>query len=176
MESMESATNSPAATGEASGTTAPAPELVRLRLDVAYDGTDFHGWARQKPTEEGVVRTVAQTLEDAIQLVARQHCALTVAGRTDAGVHASGQVAHVDVPRSLLETRSVAGQPQQLVRRLARLLPDDLTVRKCTFAAEGFDARFSALRRHYVYRVTTAPSGPFPPARVIPRYGQTTWS
>lgn len=87
---------------------------------------------------------------------------LTVAGRTDAGVHASGQVAHTDIPRSALDTRSIAGDPRRLVRRLARLLPLDVRVMACDYAPEGFDARFSALRRHYIYRVTTRPSGALP--------------
>ena len=62
-------------------------ETMRLRLDIAYDGTDFHGWARQKSG----IRTVQQTIEEALSLVLRSSVSLTVAGRTDAGVHASGQ-------------------------------------------------------------------------------------
>lgn len=141
----------------------PTQENVRLRLDIAYDGTDFHGWAIQKdkPTGEPV-RTVQGTLEAVLEKVLRVPVALTVAGRTDAGVHADGQVAHVDVPRASLETRSIAGDPSRLVRRVARLLPSDVTVRACSYAPDGFDARFSALRRHYVYRITTAPSGALP--------------
>ena len=69
---------------------------IRIRLDLAYDGTNFHGWARQGHSE---LRTVQQVLEDALTLVLRQPIALTVAGRTDAGVHAAAQVAHFDVPR-----------------------------------------------------------------------------
>lgn len=139
--------------------------LLRLRFDLAYDGTDFHGWARQRskgvhPDDE--LRTVQGVLEDALSKILRIDASLTVAGRTDAGVHASSQVAHVDVPASQLEQRSIEGDPARLVRRLARLLPDDIRVHSCTIAAEGFDARFSALRRHYVYRVTTHPGGPLP--------------
>lgn len=137
--------------------------LVRLRFDIAYDGTDFHGWAsqRDKPTGEEI-RTVQTTLERTLEKVLRHPVALTVAGRTDAGVHASGQVAHADVPSASLDTRSIGGNPHNLVRRVARLLPDDVALRDATFAPQGFDARFSALRRHYVYRVTTASSGPLP--------------
>lgn len=140
-----------------------AEELVRLRFEIAYDGTDFHGWAAQKdkPTGEPV-RTVQATLEQTLEKVLRCPVQLTVAGRTDAGVHASGQVAHADVPRASLDTRSIAGDPGNLVRRVARLLPSDVTLRGAAFAEPGFDARFSALRRHYVYRVTTCPSGPLP--------------
>lgn len=139
-----------------------APELVRLRLEVAYDGTDFHGWAAQSGADGASLRTVQGTIEDALSKVLRQDAQLTVAGRTDAGVHALAQVAHVDVTRESLDTRSIGGDPARLVRRLARLLPDDVSIRACSFAPEGFDARFSALRRHYVYRITTADSGPLP--------------
>lgn len=138
-------------------------QMVRLRLDIAYDGTDFHGWAIQKDKPNGEeVRTVQGTLEGVLEKVLRVPVSMTVAGRTDAGVHANGQVAHVDVPKASLDTRSIAGDPSRLVRRVARLLPDDVTIRECSFAPEGFDARFSALRRHYVYRVTTAASGALP--------------
>ena len=69
---------------------------MRLRLDIAYDGTDFHGWARQKSG----IRTVQQTIEEALSLVLRSSVSLTVAGRTDAGVHASGPVSytHLTLP------------------------------------------------------------------------------
>jgi tRNA pseudouridine38-40 synthase len=116
--------------------------LVRLRLDVSYDGTDFSGWARQPGR-----RTVQDTLEVAIATVLRLAPApsLTVAGRTDAGVHATGQVAHVDVTSDV--------DPQQLLRRLAGIMPADLGVRDVRVAASGFDARFAATGRHYRYRV-----------------------
>jgi tRNA pseudouridine38-40 synthase len=115
---------------------------VRLRLDLAYDGTDFSGWADQPGR-----RTVQGTLEAAIATVTRlPEVRLTVAGRTDAGVHARGQVAHVDLP-------SGAADPDGLTRRLARLLPDDVRVRRIAPAPEGFDARFSAVWRRYAYRI-----------------------
>nr|WP_240941730.1 tRNA pseudouridine(38-40) synthase TruA [Corynebacterium xerosis] len=136
--------------------------MVRLRLDIAYDGTDFHGWAAQGGANGADLRTVQGTIQDALSKVLRHDAQLTVAGRTDAGVHALAQVAHVDVPRQSLDTRSIAGDPARLVRRLARLLPDDVSIRGCSFAPEGFDARFSALRRHYVYRITTSDAGPLP--------------
>lgn len=131
---------------------------VRLRLDLAYDGTDFHGWARQK----GDLRTVQGVLEDNLSMILRHDVELTVAGRTDAGVHSAGQVAHFDVPPEALEQRSIDGDPAKLVRRLAKLLPEDVRVHACTAAPEGFDARFSALQRHYVYRITTHPRGALP--------------
>jgi tRNA pseudouridine38-40 synthase len=133
---------------------------VRLRLDIAYDGTDFAGWAVQ-----GEQRTVAGVLDDALSTVFRTPVRLFAAGRTDTGVHATGQVAHVDVPvGAVAHARPRRHRPAEpefrpLVRRLARFLPDDVRVREIIRAPAGFDARFSALRRHYVYRVSTAPYG-----------------
>jgi len=128
--------------------------LVRLRLDVSYDGTALHGWARQ-PGQ----RTVQGDLEQALSMVLRVPVDLTVAGRTDAGVHATGQVAHCDVPRGAwLE------HEHRLVRRLRGVLPPDIAVPSVVEAHPDFDARFSALGRHYVYRLTDDPSGP-PPLR-----------
>ncbi|WKD59814.1 tRNA pseudouridine(38-40) synthase TruA [Corynebacterium caspium] len=134
-------------------------DQVRLRLDLAYDGTDFHGWAAQKDPQ---LRTVEGVLTAKLELVLRVPIKLTVAGRTDAGVHAAAQVAHVDIPQAALDGRSIAGDPQRLVRRMAKLLPPDISLRECTYAPAGFDARFSALRRHYTYRITTHPAGPLP--------------
>lgn len=134
-------------------------DTLRLRLDLAYDGTEFHGWAAQKDPD---LRTVQGELERALGLILRTEAALTVAGRTDAGVHASGQVAHVDVPAVALQQRSVDGDPTRLVRRLGRFLPDDISIRDISVVEKGFDARFSALRRHYIYRITTHPSGALP--------------
>jgi len=93
-------------------------------------------------------------LTEALGLTLRAPVALTVAGRTDAGVHATGQVAHADLPAAV--------EPDWLVRRLARLLPVDVRVRAVTPAPAAFDARFSALRRHYRYRVATASYGAEP--------------
>lgn len=118
--------------------------LVRVRLDLSYDGTDFAGWARQPG-----LRTVQGTLESALGTVLRiEPPRLTVAGRTDAGVHARGQVAHFDAPPAALS--KLGGR---LVRRLSGLLPADLVVRRASAAPEGFDARFSALHRSYAYRL-----------------------
>ncbi|MFT3900785.1 MAG: tRNA pseudouridine(38-40) synthase TruA [Gordonia sp. (in: high G+C Gram-positive bacteria)] len=133
--------------------------VCRLRLDVGYDGTDFSGWAAQPGR-----RTVAGVLTEKLATVLREPVRLTVAGRTDTGVHATGQVAHVDVPRAALDTRSIHGDPATLVRRLAKLLPDDVRVKAVTEVSGDFDARFSALRRHYVYRLSDAPWGPEPVA------------
>lgn len=87
---------------------------------------------------------------------------LTVAGRTDAGVHATGQVAHFDVAAAALDTRSIGGDPGKLVRRLARMLPADVRVKDVEEAPADFDARFSALRRHYEYRLADDPWGSEP--------------
>jgi tRNA pseudouridine38-40 synthase len=134
--------------------TVPGGGLVRLRLRIAYDGTALHGWARQ-PAQ----RTVQGDLEAALSTVLRRPVELTVAGRTDAGVHASGQVAHADVPPEVW-----AQQRDRLVRRLRGVLPPDIAVVGVEEAPADFDARFGALRRHYVYRLTDADSGP-PPLR-----------
>src|SRR3954454_23668991 len=128
--------------------------LVRLRLSVSYDGTDLHGWARQPGR-----RTVQGDLEQALRTVLRCPVDLTVAGRTDAGVHATGQVAHCDVPRPVWEE-----QEHRLVRRLRGVLPPDIAVPTGTLAHPDFDARFGPLARHCAYRLTDVPSGP-PPLR-----------
>lgn len=134
--------------------------LVRLRLDIAYDGTEFAGWATQTGQ-----RTVAGVLDDALSTVFRTRVHLRAAGRTDTGVHAAGQVAHVDVPADALPnaypraTRPGQREFLPLVQRLARFLPADVRVLDIDRAAPGFDARFSALRRHYAYRLSTAPYG-----------------
>lgn len=150
----------------------PGPEsddLIRLRLDIAYDGTDFAGWAVQDGQ-----RTVAGVLDEAFSTVFRHPLRLFAAGRTDAGVHATGQVAHVDVPTASLHhvyprvyprVHPRAGGESEfapLVRRLAKFLPEDVRVREIGRAPEGFDARFSALRRHYSYRLSLAPYGAEP--------------
>ncbi|KUI45104.1 pseudouridine synthase [Mycobacterium sp. IS-1590] len=133
---------------------------VRLRLDIAYDGTDFAGWAVQTGQ-----RTVAGVLDEALATVFRTPVQVRGAGRTDSGVHATGQVAHVDVPERALPqayprtTRPGEREFLPLVRRLGRFLPPDVRVLDIERAAPGFDARFSALRRHYVYRLSTAPYG-----------------
>jgi tRNA pseudouridine38-40 synthase len=129
------------------------PGHVRVRLDLSYDGSAFHGWAKQA----GGKRTVQAEIEDALRVVTRsQETAydLTVAGRTDAGVHARGQVAHVDLPAGVWEE-----QREKLLKRLAGRLPKDVRVWALAEASEGFNARFAALWRRYVYRVGDRPGG-----------------
>lgn len=129
-----------------------APGFVRVRLDLSYDGKDFSGWAKQR---EGR-RTVQGELEDAIRTVTRskETYELTVAGRTDAGVHARGQVAHVDLPAEVW-----AEHEERLLRRLAGRLSHDVRVWRAAEAPAGFNARFSAIWRRYAYRVVDHPGG-----------------
>jgi tRNA pseudouridine38-40 synthase len=135
--------------------------LVRVRLTIAYDGGGFSGWATQPGR-----RTVQAELEQALARVLRVPVTLTVAGRTDAGVHASGQVAHADVPAG-----AAGAEGTDLVRRLARMLPPDVRVRAVTPALAGFDARFSALWRRYAYRVIDDPVAADP----LRRYDTLAW-
>lgn len=123
---------------------------VRARLRLEYDGTDFAGWAAQPG-----LRTVQETVEGALATVLRREVRLTVAGRTDRGVHARGQVA------------SHEGEPASL-RNLNALLPPDVAVLASESAREGFDARRDARSRTYRYRVHTrsAPS-PFERNRAL---------
>ena len=123
---------------------------MRLRLDLAYDGTDFSGWASQPGR-----RTVQGVLEAGLERILRvPPIALTAAGRTDAGVHARGQVCHVDVDAGVLhDAHSDRDAVEVLSRRLMGVLPDDLCVRRVSLPPAGFDARFSALWRRYAYRV-----------------------
>ncbi|MFH5822103.1 tRNA pseudouridine synthase A [Georgenia sp. AZ-5] len=139
--------------------TGPDPAAVRVRLDLSYDGSAFAGWA----TQPGL-RTVQGVLEDALATVLRAPARLTVAGRTDAGVHARGQVAHVDVPReawAALPGRADRTPGDALVVRLGGVLgrggsprgTADVVVRRAAEAPGGFDARFSAVWRRYAYRI-----------------------
>ncbi|HET6624821.1 MAG TPA: tRNA pseudouridine(38-40) synthase TruA [Nocardioidaceae bacterium] len=137
---------------------------MRLRLDLAYDGTDFHGWATQP-----ALRTVQGTLETAAARVLRLgSVSLTCAGRTDTGVHARGQVAHLDVPAGSVVAaagRSTAEPVDALSRRLNGILPDDIRILRSRQAPEEFDARFSATSRRYAYRIADAPELVDPLAR-----------
>ena len=131
--------------------------LVRLRLDISYAGTDFSGWAAQPGR-----RTVQGVLTEALRTVLRvPDLRLVVAGRTDAGVHASGQVAHLDVP-----AEAWLAQADRILRRLAGVLPPDVRVTGAGPASPDFDARFGALWRRYSYRISDARSGPDPLRRL----------
>jgi tRNA pseudouridine38-40 synthase len=119
-----------------------------VRVDLSYDGTGFAGWAAQRDQ-----RTVQGELEAALATISRRDDLprFTVAGRTDSGVHARGQVAHIDLPEEVAEDRL-------LLRRLNGRLPDDIQVRAVSRAPEGFDARFCGVSRTYVYRVADSPA------------------
>lgn len=131
---------------------------MRLRIDLSYDGGAFHGWARQPG-----LRTVQGTLEDTLAMILRlpseRAPRVTVAGRTDTGVHALGQVCHLDIAQEILDScighMNVSGV-EALHRRLMHVLPDDIAIRSVSVAPQGFDARFSALDRTYVYRISDA--------------------
>jgi len=134
---------------------------VRLRLDLAYDGTDFRGWARQPG-----LRTVQGTIEAAIARILGGDPQLVVAGRTDAGVHAAGQVAHLDLSdgqRARLE-KGRTPTPEALASRITGVLGQypDVAVHRSREAPEGFDARFSAVWRRYEYRIADG-STPYDP-------------
>jgi tRNA pseudouridine38-40 synthase len=140
------------------GLDARPEDVVRARIDLAYDGTAFAGWARQ-PDQ----RTVQGVLEAALGVVLRlsEPPGVTVAGRTDAGVHARAQVAHGDFEK--LPSR----------RWLNSVLPADVRVQSVTAAPPGFDARFSAMARRYSYRISDAVSGyAFDPLR---RHDTLSW-
>ncbi|MCL2784024.1 MAG: tRNA pseudouridine(38-40) synthase TruA [Propionibacteriaceae bacterium] len=124
---------------------------MKVRIDLAYDGTGFSGWARQVD-----LRTVQGVLEDTIAQVMRlSEPAMTVcAGRTDAGVHARGQVVHVDFDNWTPPARSASLTADEALRQwLPRALPDDIVIRQVRVVPSEFDARFSALERRYVYRL-----------------------
>ncbi|HEX3736140.1 MAG TPA: tRNA pseudouridine synthase A, partial [Solirubrobacterales bacterium] len=112
--------------------------MTTVRLDIEYDGSGFRGWARQPG-----LRTVQGVLEAALGQVLRAEVQLTVAGRTDTGVHALGQVASFETAAPL---------PPDLARNLNGVTPDDVAVRGAAAVADGFDARRDARSRSYLYR------------------------
>jgi len=128
--------------------------MPTVRLDIEYDGSNFRGWARQPG-----LRTVQGELEAALETVLREPVELTVAGRTDTGVHALGQVASFETSAEI---------PGDLIRRLNGLAPDDVAITAATVVAGGFDARRDAKSRSYRYRLLarSAP-GPFELGRAL---------
>src|SRR5215218_4762812 len=129
--------------------------VTTVRLDIEYDGRDFKGWARQPG-----LRTVQGELETALATVLREPVELTVAGRTDTGVHALGQVASFETS---------ANPPEDLTRRLNGLAPEDIAVTSAAVVADGFNARHDAKSRSYRYRLL-ARSAPSPFER-----GKSLW-
>jgi tRNA pseudouridine38-40 synthase len=136
----------------------PEGGFLRLKIKLAYDGTNFSGWAKQPDR-----RTVQEEFEKAFATIVRHQCESIVAGRTDAGVHATAQIIHVDIP----EDTDLA----DLAYRLNRLLDTDLRVLEIEVAPEGFHARFSALRRHYQYQIVDANKAINP----LDRYDRASW-
>ncbi len=136
---------------------------MRIRIDLAYAGGDFKGWAKQ-PT----LRTVQGELEVALATVLRvPRVQVTCAGRTDAGVHARGQVCHLDLDEASVAaagaSRSGTSESElaaygRVTRRVNGLLPPDLRIHRITTALPGFDARFSAVWRRYAYRIADTPA------------------
>lgn len=130
------------------------PPVTTVRLDIEYDGSGFRGWARQPG-----LRTVQGVLEAALAQVLREEVQLTVAGRTDTGVHALGQVASFETDAAL---------PPDLARNLNGVTPEDIAVRRAEAADNGFDARRDARSRSYLYRVaTTRAASPFERGRAL---------
>jgi tRNA pseudouridine38-40 synthase len=136
--------------------------FLRVRLDLSYDGGPFNGWAVQPG-----LRTVQGSLEEGLALIVRRPVRVTVAGRTDAGVHARGQVVHIDLseaewsglPRGH-EIDPAAALLRRLRGALSRVLQDEtgaIEVHDVGLAPDGFDARFSALWRRYSYRIADGP-------------------
>ncbi|NBW73342.1 MAG: tRNA pseudouridine(38-40) synthase TruA [Microbacteriaceae bacterium] len=136
--------------------------FLRYRIDLAYDGTEFAGWAKQPG-----LRTVQGVLLSSLELIfgtSADDFAMRVAGRTDAGVHAEAQVIHLDLTKEQLKR---LGRNPDLVGRLNSLLPADIRIKRFLLAPKGFDARFSASFRRYRYRIADSASG------WNPLYGRT---
>ena len=123
----------------------PESGFRRLRIDIAYDGTAFFGWATQPDR-----RTIQDHVEEAIARISRSNVESVVAGRTDAGVHATGQVIHVDLADGLFADGL---SYVDLRYKLNRILDEDVRIMEISDAPEGFHARFSALRRIYTYKI-----------------------
>ena len=123
----------------------PESGFRRFRVDIAYDGSNFFGWGVQPDR-----RTIQDLVEAAFTTISQVKTDSVVAGRTDAGVHATGQVIHVDLPESIFSSGLTY---QELHYRLNRILDEDIRILALQPAPEGFHARFSALRRHYSYKI-----------------------
>jgi len=121
--------------------------LRTLKLTIAYDGTHFAGWQRQPHA-----RTVQQTLEETLQKITGRKVTLIGAGRTDTGVHADGQVAHLRVNHPM--------PPQKLLRSLNATLPEDVVVRSIRIAPAAFHAQYDAAAKRYRYTIWNKPTRP----------------
>ena len=148
----------------------PESGFRRLRLDLAYDGTNYAGWAKQ-PDQ----RTLQGSIEDALAKLVRTPVNTVVAGRTDAGVHATGQVLHVDIPEGLEASRY---RPEEDIWdfdhfkfRLNQMLEEDIRILRVDHAPLNFDARFSASARHYRYKLLDNNRDLMP----LQRFDTATW-
>ena len=130
----------------------PESGFRRIRIDCAYDGTNYAGWAKQ-PDQ----RTLQGALEDALAKFLRDPISTVVAGRTDAGVHATGQVVHADIPETLEKSRYRPDEDlwdlEHFQFRLNQILEEDFRVYQVSLAPLNFDARFTATSRHYRYKL-----------------------
>jgi len=130
----------------------PESGFRRLRIDCAYDGTDFAGWAKQ-PDQ----RTIQGVIEEVIFRLIRTPVNTVVAGRTDAGVHATGQVLHVDIPNEIEASRYRPAEDiwdfEHFKYRLNQMLDEDIRINSVGLAPTNFDARFTAIARHYRYKL-----------------------
>jgi len=126
--------------------------LRTLKLTVAYDGTRYAGWQAQRRGGSGGKPTVQETLEKALRRILREPVRVVGSGRTDAGVHAEAQVAHVRTRASIPTSR--------FLRAVNALLPADLAVTRIEEAGDSFHARFGAKRKRYRYRIFTGPVVP----------------
>ncbi|MFZ9222649.1 MAG: tRNA pseudouridine(38-40) synthase TruA [Candidatus Nanopelagicaceae bacterium] len=142
----------------------PEGGFFRLRIDFAYDGTNFSGWAKQRDQ-----KTIQGEMESALEPITRNPISLQVAGRTDAGVHALAQVAHFDLPER--DHQGHEWDLTDITYRLNRILPEDIRVHSITKAPQYFHARFSALSRSYIYKILDD-------GQILPpllRYDTATW-
>ncbi|NDA81949.1 MAG: tRNA pseudouridine(38-40) synthase TruA [Actinobacteria bacterium] len=142
----------------------PEGGFFRLRIDFAYDGTNFSGWAKQRDQ-----KTIQGEMESALEPITRNPISLQVAGRTDAGVHALAQVAHFDLPER--DHQGHEWDLADITYRLNRILPEDIRVHSITKAPQYFHARFSALSRSYIYKILDD-GQTLPP---LLRYDTATW-
>ena len=145
-------------------TLTPESGFLRFRIDFSYDGTNFSGWAKQRDQ-----RTIQGEMETALDPLTRNRIALQVAGRTDAGVHATAQVAHFDIPER--DHNGNAWDVADIGYRLNRMLTEEIRIHSITLAPKFFHARFSALSRSYIYKI--ADGGQLIPPLL--RYDTASW-
>jgi tRNA pseudouridine38-40 synthase len=148
----------------------PESGFRRLRVDLSYDGTNYAGWAKQ-PDQ----KTLQGSIEEVLERLVRTQVATVVAGRTDAGVHATGQVLHADIPEFVEPSRYRPEEDiwdfEHLKFRLNQMLDEDIRVNEVSAAPLNFDARFSASARHYRYKLLDGNRDLAP----LKRFDTATW-